>query len=489
MADRGEEIVQQRLLKLKHIRDSGIDPYPNNYHRTHTAQEAISLFERTGGQDNLTVSIAGRMIANRSMGKVSFINIQDGSGKIQLYLKKDILGEDKYLQIKDFDIGDIIGVNGKLFKTHTGEITVEVQDITLLCKSLQPLPEKWHGLTDVEKRYRQRYLDLISNEEIRKVFTVRSKTIASMRRFLEKQGFIEVSTPVLNPTAGGAMANPFITHHSALDRDLFLRIATELHLKRLIIGGMEKVYEIGPIFRNEGISTKHNPEFTSMESYQAYADYNDIMVMLESMVSEICMEVLETVKVPYGEATIDFTPPWAKHTLRDAIIEYGGIDFEDYPDIESLRSRMIEMNIDVDRRMGRGNLIDKLLSHFVEPHLIQPTFLIDYPVEMSPLAKKKPGDSRFVERFECFAGGMEIANAFTELNDPLDQRERFKEQMKQREAGDSEAEMPDEEFLHALEYGMPPTGGLGVGIDRLVMLLTNQQSIREVILFPQLKTR
>ncbi|MCX6013425.1 MAG: lysine--tRNA ligase, partial [Chloroflexi bacterium] len=410
-------------------------------------------------------------------------------GKIQVYLKKDTIGAEKYSFFENFDIGDIAGITGKLFKTHTGETTINAADISMLCKSLQSLPEKWHGLTDVEKRYRQRYLDLISNEDAKKIFITRSRIISAMRAFLDSRSYIEVTTPILTPGAGGASAKPFTTHYNALNRDLFLRIATELYLKRLIIGGLEKVYEIGPIFRNEGISTKHNPEFTSLESYQAYADYNDIMKLVEEMVSTIAMQVMGTTKSTFHENTIDFTPPWKRITLRQAIIDYGSIDFEDYHDVESLRNKMYELKIDVDKRMERGVLIDKLMSTYVEPHLIQPTFLVDYPVEMSPLAKRKQDNNRYVERFEGFAGGMEIANAFSELNDPLDQRERFNDQQRLREAGDEEAEMPDEDFLTALEYGMPPTGGLGVGIDRLVMLMTNQQSIREVILFPQLKTR
>jgi len=489
MTDRGEDILQQRLAKLERIRQRGIDPYPPRYCKTHTALQAINLFESDPDNDNLIVSAAGRIITKRGMGKVTFLHIKDGSGKIQAFLKRDLLGEDKYAFFKDFDTGDFIGINGRLFITNTGEITIEAHEITMLTKSLQPLPEKWHGLTDVEKRYRQRYLDLISNDDIQAIFRVRSRVITAMRRLLDERGFIEVSTPILNPTAGGASAKPFITHHNTLDRELFLRIATELHLKRLIIGGLDRVYEIGPIFRNEGISTKHNPEFTSMECYEAYADYNDIMNNVENMISAIATEVLGTTISEFSGEAIDFKAPWKRIELRQAIIEYGGIDFEDYPDIEDLRKKMIDMHIEVDKRMGRGNLIDKLLSTYVEPNLIQPTFLLDYPLEMSPLAKKKPDDPRFVERFEAFAGGMEIANAFTELNDPQDQRERFAEQLKLRQAGDDEAEMPDEEFLNALEYGMPPTGGLGVGIDRLVMLLTGQPSIREVILFPQLKTK
>ncbi|MFC1950877.1 lysine--tRNA ligase [Chloroflexota bacterium] len=489
MTDRGEDILQQRLAKLERVRQRGIDPYPPRYRKTHTALQAVELFESDPDNDKLMVSVAGRIIAKRGMGKVTFLHIKDGSGRIQAFLKKDILGEDKYAFFKDFDTGDFIGIDGRLFKTNTGEITVEAHEITMLTKSLQPLPEKWHGLTDVEKRYRQRYLDLISNDDIQQIFRVRSQVITAMRRLLDERCFIEVSTPILNPTAGGASAKPFVTHHNTLDRQLFMRIATELHLKRLIIGGLDRVYEIGPIFRNEGISTKHNPEFTSMECYEAYADYNDVMTNVENMISDIATGVLGTTESEYSGVGIDFKAPWKHIELRQAIIEYGGIDFEDYPDTEDLRAKMHEMHVEVDKRMGRGNLIDKLLSTYVEPNLIQPTFLVDYPLEMSPLAKKKPDNPRFVERFEAFAGGMEIANAFTELNDPQDQRERFADQLKLRQAGDEEAEMPDEEFLTALEYGMPPTGGLGVGIDRLVMLLTGQQSIREVILFPQLKTK
>ncbi len=344
-------------------------------------------------------------------------------------------------------------------------------------------------MTDVEKRYRQRYLDLVSSDEVKAIFRTRSRIIAAMRRFLDDKGFIEVETPILQPHAGGAMAKPFITHHNVLDQDLYLRIATELHLKRLLVGGLDKVYEIGRIFRNEGISTKHNPEFTTLESYEAYADYNDVMQMVEEIVNSVAQSVLGTSKIEYAGQQIDFTPPWRRITLRDAIKEHSGIDFAEFPDASSLASRMREKAMAADPGMGRGKLIDELLSTFVEPHLIQPTFLLDYPIELSPLAKKRPDNPALVERFEGFAGGMEIANAFTELNDPLDQRERFKEQLKAREAGDEEAETADEDFLLALEHGMPPAGGLGVGIDRLVMLFTNQQSIREVILFPQMKTK
>jgi len=422
------------------------------------------------------------------MGKMTFFDIRDGSGKIQLCFRYNSLGQEKYEFLKEVDIGDIIGVEGKLFRTKKGEITLEVSNYTMLCKSLRPLPEKWHGLADVEKRYRQRYLDLISNEDARTIFTLRSQIITEVRNFLNSQGFIEAETPVLQPQAGGALARPFITHHHALDEDLYLRIALELHLKRLIVGGFDKVYEMGHAFRNEGISVKHNPEFTLLECYQAYADYNDIMNLVEEAISYIAHKVLGDTKITCQGKTIDLTPPWQRLYLREAIKKHCGIDFEDYPDAASLRSRMIEMGMEADPGKGRGNLVDELIATFVESNLIEPTFLLDYPVEMSPLAKRKRGDDRLVERFEAFINGIEVANAFTELNDPLEQRERFRQQLKEQ-VGNEEVEIADEDFLQALEYGMPPTGGLGIGIDRLVMLLTGQSSIREVILFPQLKTK
>jgi len=422
------------------------------------------------------------------MGKMTFFDIRDGSGKIQLCFRYNSLGQEKYEFLKEVDIGDIIGVEGKLFRTKKGEITLEVSNYTMLCKSLRPLPEKWHGLADVEKRYRQRYLDLISNEDARTIFTLRSQIITEVRNFLNSQGFIEAETPVLQPQAGGALARPFITHHHALDEDLYLRIALELHLKRLIVGGFDKVYEMGHAFRNEGISVKHNPEFTLLECYQAYADYNDIMNLVEEAISYIAHKVLGDTKITCQGKTIDLTPPWQRLYLREAIKKHCGIDFEDYPDAASLRSRMIEMGMEADPGKGRGKLVDELIATFVEPNLIEPTFLLDYPVGMSPLAKRKRGNDRLVERFEAFINRIEIANAFTELNDPLEQRKRFRQQLKER-VGSEEVEIADEDFLQALEYGMPPTGGLGIGIDRLVMLLTGQSSIREVILFPQLKTK
>ncbi len=488
-----ENIIQQRAEKIQHLRDRGIDPYPHRYDRTHTVSQAISILEQqekeTPPNQPVSLSLAGRVMSNRNMGKTTFIDIKDDSGKIQLYFRRDTLGEDKYSFLKDFDVGDILGVTGEVFRTHSGEPTLRVANFIILSKALRPLPEKWHGLVDIEKRYRQRYLDLISNNEIKDIFRTRSKIIAVLRCYMDKHGFLEVDTPVLQPSAGGAMAKPFITHHNSLNRDFYLRIATELYLKRVIIGGFEKVYEIGRIFRNEGIDFKHNPEFTMMEAYEAYADYGKMMKMVEEMVLFVCQETTGKTCVNFGNDTINFTSPWPRLTLREEIIKYAGIDFDAYPDASSLRNKMKEIGMPAEENKGRGKLIDELTSKFVEPHLIQPTFLLDYPIELSPLAKRKPASDKLVERFEAFAGGMEIANSFTELNDPLEQRVRFLQQQKQHELGDEEAELPDEDFLLAMEHGMPPTGGLGVGIDRLVMLITNQHSLREIILFPQLKTQ
>jgi len=492
MASRSEHIAQQRRQKLERIRSCGINPYPHRYHRSHTTQQAVALLEQK--EEGLTkdeeVSVAGRIMAIRRMGKSVFTDIRDGSGKIQLLFQNiDQYDKEDLDLFKDLDIGDIIGVEGRLLRTKSGEPTVRAEDFTLLTKSLQPLPEKWHGLSDIDTRYRQRYLDLIANTGVKETFQVRSQIITAIRQFLNQRGFLEVETPVLQPSAGGALALPFITHHHSLDQDLYMRIALELHLKRLIIGGFDKVYELGRAFRNEGISTKHNPEFTMLESYEAYTDYNDVMKMLEEMVSNVSQEVLGTGEVKFGDSVINFKPPWRRISLRQAVIEFSGIDFVKYPGADSLRSKMREIGVEVDPKKNWAKLVDELLSTFVEPKLIQPTFIFDYPVSMSPLAKKKPDEEWVVERFEAFAGGMEIANAFTELNDPLEQRQRFLEQQKERQTEDELEESIDEDFLLALEYGMPPTGGLGVGIDRLVMLLTGQQSIREVILFPQLREK
>ena len=497
MADRLNRITEQRQEKLARIRGRGINPYPSRYQRSHTALEAASRLEEseaTGSAQQPEVSVAGRIMAIRRMGRSAFADIRDSSGKIQLlFLNINQLDEQLAELFKNLDIGDILGVKGTLLRTKSGEPTVQVADFELLAKSMQPLPEKWHGLSDVDTRYRQRYLDLIGNPQVIETFKARSQIITGIRQFLNQRGFIEVETPVLQPSAGGALARPFVTHHHTLERDFFLRIAPELHLKRLIVGGLDKVYELGRIFRNEGISTRHNPEFTMMESYEAYADYNDVMSMLEEMVSKVCQEVLGTTKVTFGDHQIEMKSPWTRLSLREAVEKYSGIDFVKYPSADGLRARMRpkmkKLGLEVEAGKNWAKLVDELISTFVEPNLIQPTFLRDYPVSMSPLAKNKPGEERVVERFEAFAGGMEIANAFSELNDPEEQRRRFQEQQKERPADGEVTETIDEDYLLALEYGMPPTGGLGVGIDRLVMLLTNNPSIREVILFPQLRDK
>jgi lysyl-tRNA synthetase class 2 len=481
-----DDINQQKINKLNALREAGIEPFPYGYHRTHTAKDAIAIVEQN--KDNLAtqefkVNVAGRIMSKRGMGKTAFMDLRDGSGKIQLFFRINNL-ESKYEQVKSIDIGDIVGASGKLFLTRTGESTIEVMDFTLLAKAIQPLPEKWHGLVDVEKRYRQRYLDLISNPDARKTFEIRCRTISAIRSFLDKRGFIEVETPVLQTEAGGASAKPFITHYNALDRDFFLRISLELHLKRLIIGGFDKVYEMGHVFRNEGIDFKHNPEYTLLETYESYADYHDVMKMVEDMVSSVAQQVLGTMKVEYNGQVIDFTPPWKRLEMRQAVIQYAGIDYDQFPDTASLKAEMLRRGMQFDTNKERGKLIDELVSTYVDPQLIQPTFLYDYPIELSPLAKKKPGSQNVVERFEPYAAGMEIGNAFTELNDPIDQRERFMAQMEQRAKGDEEAQKIDEDFVLAMEHGMPPTGGLGIGVDRIVMIFTNQTSIREVILFP-----
>jgi lysyl-tRNA synthetase class 2 len=496
MTSKPDRLSVQRREKLDKIRGQGVNPYPNTYHRTHTARQAADLAEPGDAASPVTappcVSVAGRVMARRGMGKISFIDLRDGSGKIQLLLR-DAPGSLSATQIelcRELDIGDVIGVTGSVFRTRTGEPTVAVTDFVMLAKSLEPLPEKWHGLSDVELRYRQRYLDLISNPEAKQTFEVRSKTVAAVRHFLNQRGFIEVETPVLQPSAGGALAKPFVTHHNALDQDFFLRIALELHLKRLIVGGFDKVYEIGRIFRNEGIDASHSPEFTMLESYEAYADYNDVMKMVEEMVSEVALSVLGTTLIKFGDHSVDVKTPWRRLTLRDAVNEYCGLDFVAHPSADGLREKMRSMGYQADPRQNWAKLVDELLSTGVKPKLIQPTFLMDYPVSMSPLAKTKPGEGRVVERFQAFvAGELEIANAYSELNDPIEQRERFVQQLKERIAEGEERWTIDEDFLTALEYGMPPTGGLGVGIDRLVMLLTNQSTIREVILFPTLKEK
>ncbi len=490
MASKLDDIFKQRKQKLERLRKKGVNPYPNRFEQTHTTSEAIELLDKQkGGGEGKPVSVAGRITAIRKMGKASFMDIRDGSGKIQLLFQTANYKEAELELFKDLDIGDIIGVEGKLLRTRTGEPTISVTSFTLLAKSLRPLPEKWHGLSDTEIRYRQRYIDLIANTGVRDIFKTRSRIIAAIRQFLDKRGFIEVETPILQSAAGGALAAPFITHHNVFDRDLYLRIAKELHLKRLIVGGFDKVYEIGFDFRNEGIDSEHHPEFTMLESYEAYADYNDLMAMVEQMVAYVAKQVLGKTAIKYGNDTIKLSPPWRRITLRDAVKEYSGIDYVKYPTADGLREKMRSVMKEVDPQKNWAKLVDELLKTFVRPKLIQPTFVYDYPVSMSPLAKNKPGEERVVERFQPYAGGMELGNAYSELNDPILQRERFVEQMQERHGYDEEKWTIDEDFLTALEYGLPPTGGLGIGIDRLVMLLTNQSSIREVIIFPQLREK
>lgn len=486
-----DNITRGRIAKIDELRRMGVEPYPPTYHRTHSNEEIKALLRQSleSGKPLPQVRVAGRITAFRRMGRLSFADLRDGSGKLQLYLSQDHLDMDTKGLIPLLDIGDFVGATGTPIYTRTGEPSVDVTRLTLLAKSVRPLPEKWHGLTDTEKRYRKRYLDLIANAEVWEVFKCRAQIVSAVRSFLEGEGFLEVETPVLQSLAGGALARPFITHHNALDQDLYLRIALELYLKRLIVGGYDKVYELGRVFRNEGIDTEHNPEFTLMECYQAYADYRDMMELTEGLVAHVAQEVRGGLQISYADNLIDLSPPWPRVGLQEAVLNYTGIDLERYPDAPSLGAAMAEAGFEVDPQKGRGRLIDDILDHSLRPHFIQPVFLVDYPVEMSPLAKQKPGAPHLVERFEAFIGGMEIANAFTELNDPLEQERRFRAQQKEHEtARDIPGEI-DEDFILALSYGMPPTGGLGIGVDRLVQLITAQRSIREVILFPQLKEK
>ena len=490
MTERLTDQEQYRREKLAKLREKGVDPYPPRVPRTHTAEEAKRAFEAAPEGAEVRVTVAGRLMTVREMGKSTFAHIEDGSGRIQIYLRVDRLGEEAYDAFRRlFDIGDFVSVSGVMFRTRTGEITVLADSILLAAKTLRPLPDKWHGLKDTELRHRQRYLDLLANPEVREIFRIRARAVSALRRFLDERGFLEVETPILQPIYGGAAARPFITHHNQLDQDLYLRISFELYLKRLIVGGYERVYEIGRDFRNEGISFKHNPEFTQLEFYQAYADYNDVMRTAEEMVAFAAQEVLGSTKITYQGQEIDLAPPWRRIRLRDAILEATGVDYEAYPDADSLFTAIVSKGLAVEAKSSRGKLIDALLGSYVEPNLIQPTFLIDYPIDVSPLAKKKPGSETTVERFEGFVAGMEICNAFSELNDPLDQRERFLAQGRDFAAGDEEAHQMDEDFITALSYGMPPTGGFGMGIDRLTMLLADQPNIREVILFPHMRPR
>ncbi|MEW5720410.1 MAG: lysine--tRNA ligase [Chloroflexota bacterium] len=481
------EQEQQRYQKTLRLRERGVDPYPPRATRTHTARQAIDAFTR--GETLSGVKLVGRLVALRDMGKLSFAHIQDGSAKIQLMFRKDAVGADNYaMLLKDFDLGDFIGAEGDVVRTKTGEITLQVARFELLAKTLSPLPEKWHGLKDTETRYRQRYLDLLSNEQAREIFAKRSKIVTAMRKYLDEHGFVEVETPVLQPLYGGGAAEPFVTHHNKLDRDMYLRIADELYLKRLLVGGIERVYEISKDFRNEGIDFKHNPEFTMMECYQAYGDYTTMMTLVEELYAACALAACGTLQITYQGHAIDLTPPWPRAAMRDLILKTSGVDICADTDLPSLRQRIAELNLKVEAKPTWGRQVDELFSAFAEPTLIQPTFVMDYPEEISPFAKKKPDNPRVVERFEAFSLNMELGNAFTELNDPLDQYARFMEQAELRAAGDKEAHPIDLDFIEALMHGMPPTGGLGVGVDRMVMLLTDQSSIREVILFPQLRT-
>lgn len=489
MAERPISEAEERRRKLDELLKAGVSPYHNRFPEPEPIsplRQRYASFE-PGDKSSDVHRVAGRIMIKREHGKATFLVLKDATARIQLYGNVNNLGDDGYGAFRRLDIGDLIGVTGPVFRTRRGELSIEVHSFVLLAKALRPLPEKWHGLTDVEIRYRQRYLDLIVNDEVHRAFYIRGRVLQSLRRFMDEHGFLEVETPILQPIPGGATARSFETHHNALDINLYMRIALELHLKRLLVGGFDKVYEVGRIFRNEGISTKHNPEFTMMESQQAYADYNDVMKMVEELVAYVAEDVLGTQKVTYKGEEIDLTPPWRRVTLREIIKEHSGVDFTEYPQRDQLKAKLDELGVEVDPAASWGKLVDELLSTFVETKLIQPTFVVDYPLELSPLARPKDDDPTLVERFEGFIGGMEIANCFSELTDPLDQRRRFQEQAAQRRAGDEEAGYVDEDFLTALEYGMPPSGGSGVGIDRLCMILTDSPSIRDVILFPLLK--
>jgi lysyl-tRNA synthetase class 2 len=481
------EILELRRKKLDDLKAKGKDPFTiDRYDRKHFTQHIKDNYADYEGKQ---VSIAGRIMTKREHGKASFADIQDIQGRIQLYIREDEIGEKKYREFISCDIGDIVGVKGEVFTTRKGEISIKVGDIVLLSKSLQVLPEKWHGLKDPDLRYRQRYVDLVVNPDVKKTFLIRSDIIKAIREYLDNIGYIEVETPILHTIAGGANAKPFITHHNTLDIDMYLRIATELHLKRLIVGGLEKVYEIGRIFRNEGMSIKHNPEFTSIELYEAYTDYHGMMELTENLIAYVAEKVLGTTKINYQGVDIDLTPPWTRLTMVDAIKKYTGIEFEKEDDARTAYGKVKHLSLEVEPGASKGEIINAVFEEKVEQHLVQPTFILDYPVEVSPLAKRKPDDPEFTSRFEGFIYTWEVANAFSELNDPLDQKKRFEDQLKQREAGDEEAHMMDEDYVNALEVGLPPTGGLGIGIDRVVMLLTDSYSIRDVILFPTMKPK
>ncbi len=481
---RGNEQMELRLQKLGKLREKGVNPFGERFNRTHLLQEITDRFEEL---ENQTVTIAGRLVSKRDQGKACFANIIDQSGNIQLYAKIDVLGEEQYHGLLDLDLGDIIGLNGKVFKTHRGQISVQIESYKLLAKALRQLPEKWHGLKDTDLRYRQRYLDLISNPEVMTTFLKRSKIVSTIRRILDGENFTEVETPVLSVIAGGGHARPFLTHHNTLDLDLTMRIALELYHKRLIVGGFDRVYEIGHCFRNEGMDTRHNPEFTMLELYQSYADYHVMMEITEKIFCETAKAVCGSLQISYQGTPIDLTPPWPRLSIIEAIKKYTGIDWLQIHSDEEAVAAAVKLGVKIPPKSTKGMVLDEICSEFVEPKLVQPTFLIDYPIEISPLAKKMADNPELTYRFELFIYGREMANAFSELNDPVDQRERFMDQAKEKAKGDEEAMVWDEDFLAALEHGMPPTGGMGMGIDRLVMLLTDSPSIRDVILFPLMK--
>src|SRR5690625_264329 len=493
MSEELNEHMLVRREKMNDMRAKGIDPFGDKFERTHLASELIEEYDQFTKEEleekNINVTVAGRIMTKRGKGKVGFTHIQDFSDQIQLYVRKDEIGDDSYELFKSADLGDIIGVSGPMFKTNVGELSIKVTSFQILTKALRPLPEKFHGLKDVEQRYRQRYLDLITNQDSKKTIILRSQIIQSMRRYLDDHSFIEVDTPMMHSIPGGAAARPFVTHHNTLDIELYMRIAIELHLKRLVVGGMERVYEIGRVFRNEGISTRHNPEFTMIELYQAYADYHDIMNLVEDMVAHIAEDVLGSTTVEYGNDQIELKPGWKRIHMVDVIKDYTGVDFWRQMTDDEAKALAKEHNVEINDSMTYGHIVNEFFEQRVEEELVQPTFVYGHPVEISPLAKKNKEDERFTDRFELFIVRREHANAFSELNDPIDQRERFEAQVKEREQGNDEAHAMDEDFLEALEHGMPPTGGLGIGIDRLVMLLTNSPSIRDVLLFPQMKGR
>ena len=479
------EMLQIRRQKLKELQDQGKNPFLiEKFNPDHHTTDITDNYDEFEGKE---VTVAGRIMSKRGHGKISFMDIQDMKGRIQILSKIDELGEEAYKIISYLDMGDIIGVEGEVFKTQSGEISIKAKKLTLLSKSLQILPEKWHGLKDPDLRYRQRYVDLIVNPEVKETFLLRNKIIRKIREYLDNLGYLEVETPILGNIAGGANARPFLTHHNALNIDMSLRIANELYLKRLIVGGFDKVYEMGKMFRNEGMDARHNPEFTNIELYEAYADYNDMMEITENLVAYVAKEVLGTTKVEYQGKTIDFTPPWRRIKMQDAVKEHTGVDFDKINTDEEALEVAKEHKLEIKPGMTRGHVISEMFEEFCEQYMDQPTFIIGHPVEISPLAKRNPDDPRITNRFEAFANCWEIANAFSELNDPIDQRERFEEQLRQKEYGDDEAHPMDEDFLNAIEVGLPPTGGLGIGVDRLIILLTNQASIRDVIFFPTMK--